>query len=54
MIIAGVYSFNRGKEIIQSQHAAELQEVEEIIAAVDSTRHKTKASREKTMPGRML
>lgn len=54
MIIAGVYSFNRGEDIITSQYLAELGEVREVIAAVDSTQCKTKASREKTMPGRIL
>lgn len=54
MIIAGVYSFNRGEDIITSRYPAELGEVREVIAAVDSTRCKTKSSREKTMPGRIL
>jgi hypothetical protein len=54
MIIAGIYPFKGGKEIIRSQHPAELREVEQIIAAVDSTQCKTKTSREKTMPGRTL
>jgi len=54
MIIAGVYSFNGGKEAIQSGFAAELREIEQIIAAVDSARYKTKVSKEKTMPGRYL
>jgi len=54
MIIAGIYSFNGGKEIIESKYASELREVEQIIATVDSRGHKTKTSREKTMPGRRL
>ncbi len=54
MIIAGLYSFNGGKEIIETQYASELHEVERIIAAVDSKRHKTKTSREKTMLGKRL
>lgn len=54
MIIAGIYSFNRGEEIIRSQYSAELGEVEQVIAAVDSAQCKTKTSREKTMPGRTL
>ncbi len=54
MIIAGVYSFNGGKEIIQSKFGSELREIERIIATVDSAAHKTKASREKTKPGRVL
>ncbi len=54
MIIAGVYSFNGGKEIIESKFGSELQEIEQAIAAVDSTAHKTKVSKEKTMPGKVL
>jgi hypothetical protein len=54
MRIAGVYSFNRGREIIEAQFATELRAVEQIIATVDSGKHKTKTSREKTMPGRKL
>jgi hypothetical protein len=54
MIIAGIYSFNGGEEIIHAQYPAELGEVEQVIASVDSTQCRTKASREKTMPGRTL
>lgn len=54
MIIAGVYSFNRGKEIFEERFATELAEIERVIAAVDSALYKTKTSLEKTMPGRTL
>ena len=54
MVIAGEFSFNHGKEIIESQFAAELREVRDVIAAVNSKRYKTKTSREKTMPGKRL
>ena len=54
MIIAGLYSFNGGKEIIESRFHSELREIEQIIAAVDSETHKTKVSKEKTMSGRVL
>ncbi len=47
MIIAGIYSFNNGEDSIRSQHLAELKEVEEVIASVDSTQCKTKTSQEK-------
>jgi hypothetical protein len=50
--VAGVYSFNGGKEVIEARFAAELCDVEQIITAVDSEKLKTKTSREKTMPGR--
>jgi hypothetical protein len=54
MIIAAIYSFKNGEDIIRSLYPGELQEVEQIIAAIDSTQCKTKISREKTMPGRTL
>lgn len=49
MIIAGIYSFKGGKEIIEAQFGSELQEVKQIIATVDSQVHKTKVSKEKTI-----
>jgi len=54
MRIAGIYSFNSGREVIEDQFATELREVKQVIATVDSEEHRTKSSREKTMPGRML
>ena len=54
MKIAGVYSFNRGKEEIIYRYPALLTEVEETIRNVNAEGHKTKVSSEKTMPGRML
>lgn len=54
MKIAGIYSFNRGQEIITASYAAELEEVKAVITAVDGRLHKTKISKEKTMPGKML
>lgn len=54
MIIAGIYSFNGGKKAVQFKHARELREIRQIIAAVDSASHKTKVSKEKTMPGKIL
>jgi len=54
MIIAGVYSFNGGSEFIGKQRKHLLNEIEDIIGEVDATKHKTKKSKEKTMPGRML
>jgi hypothetical protein len=52
--IAGMYSFNGGKEAIEARFVAELYEVKQIIMAVDSSQCKTKTSHEKTMPGKML
>ena len=54
MIIAGIYSFNGGKEIIESKFGSELREVKQAIAAVEGKAHKTKVSKEKTMPDKML
>lgn len=54
MIIAGIYSFKQGREIIEDKYKAELQEVLEVIAGVESSLHKNKVSEEKTMTGRML
>ncbi|MHB8600418.1 MAG: hypothetical protein ACYDER_26870 [Ktedonobacteraceae bacterium] len=54
MRIAGVYSFNSGKEAITGQHRAELDEVLQVIEAVDAEQCKTKVSKEKTMRDRIL
>jgi hypothetical protein len=54
MIIAGEYSFKNGKAVIENRFFNELQEIKEVIAAVDSEACKVKVSKEKTMPGRML
>lgn len=54
MRIVGIYSFNKGKEIIESKFRFELREIEQVIASIDSRKHKTKVSKEKTMPGKML
>lgn len=54
MRIAGVYSFNGGKEFITKQHQPQLEEVLLVIEAVDAESCKTKVSEEKTMPGKVL
>ncbi len=54
MIVAGIYSFNRGREIIEESYSAELKEVLEVITNVRSSDHKIKESKEKTMLGRLL
>lgn len=54
MNIAGIYSFNGGREIIEGQYPLELQEIEQSIKSVNGDLHRTKTSREKTMPGRKL
>lgn len=54
MIIAGIYSLKGGKEIVEGNYAAELADIRGVIAAIDSEQYRTKPSREKTMPGKML
>lgn len=54
MIIAGTYSFNGGAAYIQSHYSYLLREIESAIEAVDAAQCKTKRSKEKTMPGRIL
>lgn len=54
MIIAGIYSFNHGKEIIEDAYPEELQEVRGVIQSIDSETCKTKVSKEKTMIGKVL
>jgi hypothetical protein len=54
MIIAGMYSFNGGREVIESRYTTELREVGQTITAMDSLQCRTKTSREKTMPGKIL
>jgi hypothetical protein len=54
MEIIAVYSFNKGKDFIESKHEKELKEIIEVIHAVDATKCKNKVSKEKTMLGQML
>lgn len=54
MVIAGEYSFKDGLERIRDKYPHLLEEIYEVIDAVDAQEHKTKESREKTMPGKML
>lgn len=54
MLIVATYSFNRGKEVVESQFRNELEEIQAAIAHVDAAAARTKQSLERTMPGRML
>ncbi len=54
MIIAGRYSFNKGKEVIEENYLSELKEIKDIIHNIDSKRYRTKTSEEKTMKVRKL
>lgn len=49
-----MYSFNGGREIIEAQYGAYLNEMISIIRSVDGPLAKTKISAEKTMKGRSL
>jgi hypothetical protein len=52
--IAAVYSFNGGKEEVSHRYADLLVEVNDAIRRVNAAEHRTKSSKEKTMPGKML
>lgn len=54
MIIAGIYSFNKGKETIEKKYPNLLKEIERVITNIDARKHVNKESKEKTMPGKML
>jgi len=54
MKIVAKYSFNNGEEVVQSEYANLLREVENAIRSVDAEKCKTKKSTEKTMRGKML
>jgi len=54
MKIAGMYSFNNGKEAITRQHRQRLDEVLQVIDAVDAESCKIKESKEKTMLGKLI
>lgn len=54
MRIAGIYSFNGGKEFVEENFPNEIEEIFSAIRAIDAEQHKTKESKEKTMTGKML
>lgn len=54
MRIVAEYSFNGGKAAVEKKYLHLFKEVVEAVAAVKAEKHKTKSSKEKTMPGRML
>ncbi|MBZ0278601.1 MAG: restriction endonuclease [Anaerolineae bacterium] len=54
MQIVGMYSFNGGLEFIRTHHQTLLEEVTQCVQAVDATHHRSKTSKEKAMPGKML
>jgi hypothetical protein len=54
MRIAGLYSFNNGKEVITEMHRSQMEEVLQVIESVDAEFCKTKVSKEKTMKDKVL
>lgn len=54
MIIGGRYSFNGGAAFVSRKYKHLLNEIEDIISAINASDHKTKKSKEKTMPGRII
>lgn len=54
MRIGGVYSFNNGVEEVERLYPELITEVRSAIHSVDASEHKSKTSKEVTMPGRML
>jgi len=54
MRIVGVFSFNGGKEAVERAYPHLLDEVKQIVGKVDAAKCRTKTSKEKTMPGKML
>lgn len=54
MKIAAKYSFNGGADMVGNEFADELAEIVAAIESIDAESHRTKKSKEKTMPGRML
>lgn len=54
MKIVARYSFNGGQAAVEKKYPRLLKEIVAAVAAVNADDHRTKSSKEKTMPGRML
>lgn len=54
MIVAAKYAFAGGVKAVETRFPKLLNEIYEAIHSVDARQHKTKESKEKTMPGQML
>jgi hypothetical protein len=54
MKLAAVYSFNRGAEVVSEKYPELVVEINAAIKSIVASDHKTKESKEKTMPGQML
>jgi len=51
MIVAGMYSIKRGKEVIESDFAAELDEIRRVVAAVDATAYRIESGQSRAGSG---
>ncbi len=54
MKIVGLYSVKGGESAVKTKYPQLMKEVREAVSIVDAKQHRTKSSKEKTMPGRML
>jgi len=54
MRIVAQFDFNGGKDAVYSKYQEEYAQIVNAIESVDAKMHKTKVSKEKTMPGRVL
>ncbi len=54
MRIAGIYSFNGGEEAVTNRYSELFEEIKNTIASVNAEQHRSKQSKEKTMPDKML
>lgn len=54
MIVAGIYSFNGGKEYVEKNFPDELKDLISAIESIRAEDSRTKESKEKTMNGKML
>lgn len=54
MRIAGIYSFNKGRETVEKEYPELLVEITQAITSIDEEAHKSKESKEITMAGTML
>jgi hypothetical protein len=54
MKLAAIYSFNQGTEFVSEKYPELVAEIHAAIKSIDASQHKTKESKEKTMPGQML
>ncbi|TPG83603.1 restriction endonuclease [Brevibacillus laterosporus] len=54
MKVSSIYSFKNGLNIINDKYPELLEEIYQVIGAINAKEHLTKESKEKTMRGRML